>query len=51
MSDNPDSQLAAHGIVARPLFQLRSLPIRFRWEVTRRHPYYQVWWKAALRTI
>ena len=31
-------------IVARPPFQLRSLPIRYRWEVTRRHPYYQDMW-------
>ena len=34
-------------IVARPMFQLRSLPIPMRWEVTRRNPYYYVWWKAA----
>ena len=33
------------GIVPRPPFQLRSLPISTRWEVTRRHPYYQAWWK------
>ena len=35
------------GIVTRPPFQLRSLPIRFRWEATRRHPYYQDWWQPA----
>jgi DNA-binding CsgD family transcriptional regulator len=35
------------GIIPRPPFQLRSLPIRYRWEVTRRHPYYQIWWKTA----
>ena len=34
-------------LLPRPPFQLRSLPINFRWEVTRRHPYYQGWWKAA----
>ncbi len=35
------------GIVVRPPFQLRSLPIRYRWEVTRRHPYYQLSWRRA----
>jgi len=41
-----DSPPAA-GVVHRPSFQLRSLPIRYRWEVTRRHAYYQDWWKGA----
>jgi hypothetical protein len=35
-------------IVHRPLFQLRSLPIPIRWEVTRRHAYYQLAWKRFL---
>ena len=30
----------------RPLLQLRSLSLRMRWEVTRRHPSYQVFWNA-----
>jgi hypothetical protein len=34
-------------VIARPPFQLRSLPIPMRWEVTRRNPYYYVWWKLA----
>ena len=38
---------AVPDIVARPLFQLRSLPIPYRWEVTRRHPYYQNIWRIA----
>lgn len=33
--------------LARPPYQLRSLPIEFRWEVTRRHPYYQINWQFA----
>lgn len=37
----------AVGPIARPPFQLRSLPVRHRWEVTRRHPYYQLWWESA----
>jgi hypothetical protein len=37
----------ATGVVHRPPFQLRSLPIRYRWEVTRRHSYYQDWWQGA----
>ena len=32
---------------ARPLFQLRSLSIKMRWEVTRRHPHYQKLWKYS----
>lgn len=39
---------APEGFLPRPFFQLRSLPIRFRWEVTRRHPYYQTHWRRAL---
>ncbi len=35
------------GVIPRPPFQLRSLPIPLRWEVTRRHPYYQHWWQLA----
>lgn len=35
------------GVVFRPLFQLRSLPIEYRWEVNRRHPYYQMFWRMA----
>ena len=34
-------------IIARPMFQLRSLPIPMRWEVTRRNPHYYAWWKLA----
>lgn len=34
-------------IIARPPFQLRSLPIPMRWEVTRRNAHYYVWWKLA----
>lgn len=33
-----DSQLPR--ILTRPAGQLRALPVRYRWEVTRRHPYY-----------
>ena len=34
------------GTFVRPKFQLRSLPINFRWEVTRRHPIYQAFWHS-----
>ena len=34
------------GIFARPKFQLRSLPLKFRWEATRRHPIYQAFWRS-----
>ena len=44
----PDNERGSKlGIVARPPFQLRSLPVRFRWEATRRHPYYLDWSSGA----
>ena len=44
---SPKRTWAVPDIVSRPPFQLRSLPIRYRWEVTRRHPYYQNFWLIA----
>lgn len=35
--------------LSRPANQLRSLPIRYRWEVTRRHPLYLSFWTSAAR--
>lgn len=37
------------GILARPAGHLRALPLRYRWEVTRRHPYYLMLWEDASR--
>jgi hypothetical protein len=34
-------------LVHRPLFQLRSLPVPVRWDVSRRHPYYLLAWERA----
>jgi hypothetical protein len=34
-------------LVVRPEGQLQNLPFEYRWEVTRRHGYYQIWWKTA----
>lgn len=48
MPQETTSPTAPEGFLARPFFHLRSLPIRFRWEVTRRHPYYQTHWRRAL---
>jgi hypothetical protein len=46
--ENSDPQPGEQGVfLGRPLFQLRSLPIPMRWEVTRRHSYYQIFWKSA----
>lgn len=50
-SSQPDERsiedLGPYAPLARPPFQLRSLPIRYRWEVTRRHAYYQDFWDDA----
>lgn len=39
-------QLLPH-LVRRPRYQLRSLPVPYRWEATRRHPYYLMSWRRA----
>jgi hypothetical protein len=36
-------------IVRRPIGQLHNLPIKMRWEITRRHPYYLTFWERAQR--
>ncbi len=33
--------------IKREPFQLRSFPIQMRWEVTRRHPFYQKLWRDS----
>jgi hypothetical protein len=33
----------------RPSLHLRTMPIKFRWEATRRHPNYQAFWQIAER--
>ena len=43
---NPTDNNPNSGLVGRPAFQLRSLPLRFRWEATRRHPYYLWCWET-----
>jgi hypothetical protein len=32
--------------LARPVEQLYGMPLKYRWEVTRRHPYYIEWWDS-----
>ncbi len=34
-------------LICRPSQVLMRLPLRFRWEVTRRHPYYLHFWRSA----
>jgi hypothetical protein len=46
-----DAQGAIPGLIYRPAFQLSTLPIPIRWEVTRRHGYYQVYWQRASEHI
>ena len=38
-------------LFARPHFQLRSLPVNFRWEATRRHPIYQIFWRSLVHEL
>jgi hypothetical protein len=46
-SDNPEYEVPTHGIVSRPKAVLDSLPVDYRWEFTRRHPYYLLFWEPA----
>jgi hypothetical protein len=36
------------GVVSRPPGLLQDYPMRVRWEVTRRHPYYLIFWSNGL---
>lgn len=38
---------AQNGPLIRPSETLHDLPVEYRWEVTRRHPYYLQFWKPA----
>jgi hypothetical protein len=41
-----DPTFALRGVFWRPVLQLRSLSLRMRWEVTRRHTSYLVFWNG-----
>jgi hypothetical protein len=46
----PDGERAEESwFVPRPLSALMDLPVAYRWEVTRRHPYYVRFWELARR--
>lgn len=40
-------EVPEHGLIARPIAVLNSLPLDYRWEYTRRHPYYLLFWEQA----
>jgi hypothetical protein len=48
-ADEGDSDTASPvtttGVVPRPVELLNQLPLRMKWEFTRRHPYYQQFWE------
>ncbi len=46
-SAKPNTEESRADIIRRPPNQLHDLPVRFRWEVSRRHPYYLVFWSNA----
>ncbi|WP_437222682.1 hypothetical protein SH661x_002894 [Planctomicrobium sp. SH661] len=45
--EHPDEHPFA--LLPRPYGQLRSLPTRYRWEVTRRHPIYLSFWTSVAK--
>jgi hypothetical protein len=51
MPKNRESAPAEHpGLIARSPEILMELPVEYRWEFTRRHPYYLAWWESAHKT-
>ncbi|MFK7770341.1 MAG: hypothetical protein AB8B55_24230, partial [Mariniblastus sp.] len=46
-----DQPLLSASVFTRPNFQLRSLPVNFRWEVTRRHALYQIYWTSRVSSL
>lgn len=49
MTQTSSSAWDASQLVPRPLSVLQGLPVADQWEVTRRHPYYLLYWKYAQR--
>ena len=47
--EEPTMEALPFAPLPRPAGQLRSLPPRYRWEVTRRHPIYLSFWTSAAR--
>ncbi len=45
--DRSSTGIPEHGILGRPPVILNELPVEFRWEFTRRHPYYLLFWQMA----
>jgi DNA-binding CsgD family transcriptional regulator len=39
------------GLLGRFPGHLRALPLKYRWEITRRHPYYLMAWESTCQTI
>ncbi len=46
MADHKDF-ISAYGLVPHDRFDLLDLPLDFRWEITRRHPYDLLLWRTA----
>lgn len=45
--DQANSGDSPYQLVGRPTEQFASLPVQYRWEASRRHPYYQLCWSEA----
>lgn len=46
-TSEPSSSPAELGLLVRPTGWLHNLPVQYRWEFTRRHPYYLTFWRTA----
>jgi hypothetical protein len=53
VSTQPTSDLGPDPsqLVLRPTQAYLRLPLRYRWEATRRHPYYLCWWRVAAGAV
>jgi len=48
-ASTPKENAHSDELLMRPPNQLQDLPTEFRWEATRRHPYYIIFWSDVLR--
>jgi hypothetical protein len=45
--NEPDGATPISHLLFRPIEVFNQLPVKYRWEFTRRHPYYLEFWRPA----
>lgn len=49
--NNENDFCSSYAITPRPQYQFRSLSVPMRWEVTRRHAIYQIYWSDSFESL